>query len=177
MSLAIRDVCGMMKDQRHIRNVSVIAHVDHGASTTMDRLAEQRIELDSDSRTCTRGRTRNCMLRAERIALRNIPRSTARAHLINLVSTLSSGYDYNSVRGVASLKMTDGALVIVDCVEGVAVQTETLLRQALALRIRPILFLNKMDRLLRELALPPNEVHRCLDRCINGINMLCDVYK
>ncbi len=72
----------------------------------------------------------------------------------------------------AALRVTDGALVVVDCVEGVAVQTETVLRQALAERVKPVVHCNKIDRVLLELHLPPEETYRNLTRVIEDINVL-----
>merc|ERR1711910_314173 len=76
----------------------------------------------------------------------------------------------------AALRVTDGALVVVDCVSGVCVQTETVLRQAIAERIRPVLFMNKMDRALLELQLEQEELYQTFQRIVENVNVIVATY-
>merc|ERR1719454_1745967 len=96
------------------------------------------------------------------------------SYLINLID--SPGHVDFSSEVTAALRITDGALVVVDCVEGVAVQTETVLRQALAERVKPVVMCNKLDRVLLELNMPPEETYRNLVRVIEDVNVIVSTY-
>merc|ERR1712126_718058 len=94
--------------------------------------------------------------------------------LINLID--SPGHVDFSSEVTAALRVTDGALVVVDCVSGVCVQTETVLRQAIAERIRPVLMMNKMDRALLELQLEMEELYQTFQRIIETTNVIIATY-
>ena len=94
--------------------------------------------------------------------------------LVNLID--SPGHVDFSSEVTAALRITDGALVVVDCVEGVCVQTETVLRQALGERIRPVLTVNKLDRCFLELMADPEEAYGGFRRVIESANVIMATY-
>ena len=94
--------------------------------------------------------------------------------LINLID--SPGHVDFSSEVTAALRVTDGALVVVDCVSGVCVQTETVLRQAIAERIKPIVFMNKMDRALLELQLEQEDLYQTFQRIVENVNVIIATY-
>merc|ERR1712200_78062 len=94
--------------------------------------------------------------------------------LINLID--SPGHVDFSSEVTAALRVTDGALVVVDCVSGVCVQTETVLRQAISERIKPIVFMNKMDRALLELQLEAEELYKTFERIVENVNVIVATY-
>merc|ERR1719183_54176 len=94
--------------------------------------------------------------------------------LINIID--SPGHVDFSSEVTAALRITDGALVVVDCVEGVCVQTETVLRQALGERIRPVMTVNKLDRCFLELMLDGEEAYQNFCRVIENANVLMATY-
>ncbi len=96
------------------------------------------------------------------------------AYVINLIDT--PGHVDFSGKVTRSLRAIDGAVVVVDSVEEVMVQTETVTRQALEERVRPVLYINKIDRLIRELKLSPEQIQERIGRIIRDFNALLDLY-
>jgi elongation factor 2 len=94
--------------------------------------------------------------------------------LINLID--SPGHVDFSSEVTAALRVTDGALVVVDCVEGVCVQTETVLRQALGERIKPVIIVNKVDRALLELQVSKEDLYQSFSRTIESVNVIIATY-
>ena len=94
--------------------------------------------------------------------------------LINLID--SPGHVDFSSEVTAALRVTDGALVVVDCIEGVCVQTETVLRQALTERIKPVVIINKVDRALLELQVSKEELYQSFQRTIETVNVIVSTY-
>src|SRR3954467_2165678 len=94
--------------------------------------------------------------------------------LINLID--SPGHVDFSSEVTAALRVTDGALVVVDTVEGVCVQTETVLRQALGERIKPVVIINKVDRALLELQVTKEDLYQSFSRTIESVNVIILTY-
>jgi len=95
-------------------------------------------------------------------------------YVINLIDT--PGHVDFSGRVTRSLRAIDGAIVVVDAVEEVMVQTETVTRQAVEERVRPVLYINKVDRLIKELKLTPSQIQEKISRIIRDFNGLIDLY-
>lgn len=94
--------------------------------------------------------------------------------MINLID--SPGHVDFSSEVTAALRVTDGALVVVDTIEGVCVQTETVLRQALGERIKPVVVINKVDRALLELQLTKEDLYQTFSRTIESVNVVIATY-
>jgi len=179
----------IMDHPNNIRNMSVIAHVDHGKSTLTDSLigkagiigAAQAGEARfTDTRQdeqdrCITIKSTGVSLFYEMPEEFRPPESTSSGFLINLID--SPGHVDFSSEVTAALRVTDGALVVVDCVEGVCVQTETVLRQALGERIKPVLMVNKMDRALLELQLEAEDAYQSFSRTIESVNVVISTYE
>lgn len=171
----------MMDVPECVRNISVIAHVDHGKTTLTDSLVTKAglmnaehtgkgCVMDTDPEEQERGitiKSTSISLAFERM---DLDTNELEPLLVNLID--SPGHvDFNS-EVTAALRVTDGALVVVDCIESVCVQTETVLQQAITERIKPVLFLNKLDRVFLELDKDPEEAYNCFRRIVEDINRI-----
>ncbi|KAG7088583.1 hypothetical protein E1B28_012560 [Marasmius oreades] len=171
-----------MESSSNIRIITTLGHVDHGKTTLMDsllaanniissRMVGKMRYLDSREDEQERGIT----METSAVSLKfqvfgsgpNGERSPI-SYMVNMVDT-PGHVDFSSEVSIAS-RLVDGALVVVDVVEGVCTQTIAVLRQAYQDRLRPILVINKLDRLITELRLAPIEAYHHLTRLIEQTN-------
>ncbi|XP_034240002.1 elongation factor-like GTPase 1 isoform X2 [Thrips palmi] len=156
-----------------IRNICILAHVDHGKTTLADslvasngiisaRMAGKLRYMDSRKDEQERGIT----MKSSAITLYYNTAETE--HLVNLID--SPGHvDFSSEVSTA-IRLCDGAIVIVDVVEGVCAQTKLALKQAWIENIQPVLVLNKMDRLITEVQLSPLDAYIHLTQILEQVN-------
>merc|ERR1711881_583118 len=191
VNFTVDQIREIMDKKANIRNMSVIAHVDHGKSTLTDSLVSKAGIIAG----AKAGETRFTDTRKDEQERCITIKSTAismyyelsepdmkwikqemdgNGFLINLID--SPGHVDFSSEVTAALRVTDGALVVVDCVSGVCVQTETVLRQTIAERIKPVLFMNKMDRALLELQLEKEDLYLTFQRIVENVNVIIATY-
>lgn len=189
MSFSPEDVREAMSNHTNIRNMSVIAHVDHGKTTLTDSLVN-KAGIISDKDTGTKcimdtekqEQDRGITIKSTGISLHytlpddKLPKdANGNKFLINLID--SPGHVDFSSEVTAALRVTDGALVVVDSVEGACVQTETVLRQALMERIKPVLMINKVDKLLFGKEFNATECFEHFTKLIQSINVIISTYQ
>ncbi|MBA7490316.1 Elongation factor G [subsurface metagenome] len=173
------EILKLMSKKEDIRNIGIIAHIDHGKTTMTDsllaeagllspKIAGEARALDYLEEEQKRGIT----IKTANISL--LHEMAGHPYLINLIDT--PGHVDFTGKVTRALRAIDGAVVVVDAVEEVMVQTETVTRQALEERVRPVLFINKIDRLIKELKLTADEVQKKLARIIRDFNNLIDIY-
>ena len=172
-------VLKIIKNKSQIRNFGVIAHVDHGKTTMSDSLlahsgiiapsaAGKALALDYMKEEQERGIT---------IVQANVTLHYKQGddeYVINMIDT--PGHVDFSGRVIRSLRAIDGAVVVCDAVEGIMTQTETVTRMSLEERVRPVLYINKIDRLIKELRLTPEAMQEKLANVVTSFNNLIDIY-
>lgn len=168
-------VMRIAKLPKQIRNIGVCAHIDHGKTTFSDNLlagagmmseqdAGSARKLDFHEDEQERGIT------IDSASVSMVHSVDEKEYLINLIDTpghVDFGGDVTR-----AMRAVDGAIVLVCASEGAMPQTETVLRQALKERVRPVLFINKTDRLIKELKLTPEQMQQRFIRYIADVNKI-----
>ncbi|KAJ7159068.1 P-loop containing nucleoside triphosphate hydrolase protein [Mycena crocata] len=189
--MSTEEVRSLMDHPTNIRNISVIAHVDHGKSTLTDSLVSKAGIIAHSNTGTTRytdtrpdEKERGITIKSTALSmyfelgeedLSAVKQKTdGPSFLVNLID--SPGHVDFSSEVTAALRVTDGALVVVDTIEGVCVQTETVLRQALAERIKPVVVINKVDRALLELQIGPEVLYQSFCRTIESVNVVITTF-
>ncbi|MGK0208954.1 MAG: elongation factor 2 [Patescibacteria group bacterium] len=175
MAEGIDKIKTLQSDPTHIRNIAICAHIDHGKTTFSDNLlagagmmsenlAGKARTLDFHDDEAERGIT------IDSASVSMVHTVDGADYLINLIDTpghVDFGGDVTR-----AMRAVDGAIVLTCASEGIMPQTETVLRQALRERVKPVLFINKVDRLIREVKLTPEEMQARFMKIINNVNKL-----
>jgi len=171
----IAKAMNLMNKLDYIRNIGIAAHIDHGKTTLSDNLlagcgmmseelAGKQLVLDYDEQEQARGITINTA------SASMVHTFEDHEYLINLLDTpghVDFGGDVTR-----AMRAVDGCVVVVCAVEGAMPQTETVIRQAIRENVKPVLFINKVDRLINELRVTPEEMQKRFIKVINKFNEL-----
>ena len=171
----VKKIQELMRKPDKIRNMGIVAHIDHGKTTLSDNLlagagmmsfdlAGKQLVLDSDVLEQQRGIT----IDAANVSM--VHEYKGEDYLINMIDT--PGHVDFGGNVTRAMRAVDGVIVVVCAVEGTMPQTETVLRQALKERVKPVLFINKVDRLINELRLTPEEMQRRFIEIISDFNKI-----
>jgi elongation factor 2 len=168
----------LMDKPEMIRNIGIVAHIDHGKTTLSDNMVagagmismslaghdDHNLFMDFDPLEQARGIT----IDAANVSM--VHEVDGKEYLINMIDTpghVDFGGDVTR-----AMRAVDGAIVVVDAVEGAMPQTETVLRQAIREGVRPVLFINKTDRLINELKVEKKDLAMRLGKVIDNVNKL-----
>src|SRR5438034_1075478 len=169
----IKKAQALLHLKERIRNIGTAAHIDHGKTTLSDsliagagmiseELAGSQLFMDYDEQEQARGITINAAIASM------VHDFEGGQYLINLIDTpghVDFGGDVTR-----AMRAIDGVIILVDSVEGIMPQTETVIRQALKERVRPVLFINKVDRLVNELKISPDMMQQRFQKIITEVN-------
>ncbi|MDG6221444.1 MAG: GTP-binding protein, partial [Candidatus Thermoplasmatota archaeon] len=171
----IKKAKNLMNQHEMIRNLGIAAHIDHGKTTLSDNLiagagmmseelAGKQLVLDFDEQEQARGITIN----AANASM--VHQYGGKEYLINLIDTpghVDFGGDVTR-----AMRAVDGCIIVVCAVEGIMPQTETVVRQALKEKVKPVLLINKVDRLINELKVTPEQMQQRFIKIISNVNNL-----
>jgi len=171
----VEKVTGLMKQKDRIRNMGIAAHIDHGKTTLSDNLLSgcgiiseelsgKQCFMDYDEQEKARGITIN----AANVSM--VHPYGGKEYLVNLIDT--PGHVDFSGEVTRSMRAVDGAIIVICAVEGIMPQTKTVVGQALKERVKPLLFINKVDRMINELKLTPEAMQEKFVKIVNDVNKL-----
>ena len=162
-----------------IRNIGIIAHIDHGKTTLADTLLAGAgllsLQMAGSARVLDfleEEQRRKITIKTASISL--LYKTPGESYVVNLVDT--PGHVDFTGKVTRALRVIDGAIVVVDAVEEIMAQTEIVTMQALEERVRPVLFINKVDRLITELQLTSEQIEKKLNRIISSFNDLLELH-
>lgn len=190
LNITPEELHALQTNTANIRNVCIVAHVDHGKTTLSDSLISTNGIISSRSAGKIRymdyteeEQVRGITMKSSSISLLYVPTQSServlaaagaadaqKKHLVNLID--SPGHMDFSSEVSSALRICDGCVVLVDVLEGVCIQTRAVLRQAWSEKVKPVLVLNKIDRLVTELCLSPQEAYDHMIKVLQQVNVV-----
>ena len=164
--------------QKNIRNLATSAHIHHGKTALTDNLlaasgymaAKSAGDLDAGMATWQHADEQERLLTVDAVNVSMVHEFHGEEYLINLIDT--PGHVDFSGNVTRAMRAIDGTVVLVCAVEGIMPQTETVIKQALRERVKPVLFINKVDRLIKELKLNPEQMQQRFIKIFQDFNEL-----
>ena len=176
----LSEIIKLMEQKEKIKNIGLVGHIDHGKTTLSDSLLSEAgllsPEIAGEARALDyleEEQERGITMKSTNISLYyEKTQERTEEFLINLVDT--PGHLDFSGKVTRALRLIDGVVVVVDAVEEIIAQSETVIKQALQEGVKPVLYINKVDRLIRELMLTDAQIRKKYTRIINDFNKLIE---
>jgi len=164
--------------QKNIRNIATSAHIHHGKTALTDNLlaasgymaAKNAGDLEEGMATWQHSDEQERLMTVDSANVSMVHEFQGQEYLINLIDT--PGHVDFGGNVTRAMRAIDGTIVLVCASEGIMPQTETVIKQAIRERVKPVLFINKVDRLIKELKLTPEAMQARLVKIINDFNIL-----
>jgi len=168
----------LSKEKKYIRNIATSAHIHHGKTALTDNLlaasgymaAKNAGDLEEGMATWQHADEQERLLTVDAANVSMVHEYEGEEYLINLIDT--PGHVDFSGNVTRAMRAIDGTVVLVCAVEGIMPQTETVIKQALRERVKPVLFINKVDRMIKELKLSPEQMQERFTKIVLNFNEL-----
>lgn len=170
----------LVTEQNNIRNIATSAHIHHGKTALTDNLlaaaglmsSKLAGDLEGGMATWQHSDEQERLLTVDAANVSMVHEFDNKEFLINLIDT--PGHVDFSGNVTRAMRAIDGTIVLVCASEGIMPQTETVMKQALRERVKPILFINKVDRMIKELKLTPEGMQERFMKIIEHFNLLIE---
>jgi elongation factor 2 len=174
----LQKITRMISKQENIRNIATSAHIHHGKTAFTDNLlaaagmmaSKNAGDLEEGMTTWQHADEQERLMTVDAANVSMPHEFAGQEYLINLIDT--PGHVDFSGNVTRAMRAIDGTVVLVCAVEGIMPQTETVLKQALRERVKPVLFINKVDRLIKELKVTPEQMQERFMKLIGQFNLL-----
>ncbi|KAG0053013.1 U5 small nuclear ribonucleoprotein component [Gryganskiella cystojenkinii] len=159
-----------------VRNVALVGHLHHGKSSIMDMLVNETHEKNMSVDLQERYTDTHPLERQRGVSIKSMPMTLVMqdtkdvSYLLNIIDTPGHVDFIDEV--AAALRISDGAVLVVDAVEGVMCNTERIIRHCIQEKVALTLVVNKVDRLILELKLPPTDAYFKLKHTIEEVNTI-----